>query len=454
MTGNIKNLTAYLTISLAVLGAASVERANGAGDHESEQGGKGADGDTTVRIYSGGRIGGDDGDGIGDARRGEFGPVARPRTIIPGSGMVRSASGIDARPRVNMASSSFGSPNFGAAPVANFGQAGVNNGGLGLQGTAYGQGTGAPNTGTAPMGGTNAAPEGVYNQFGFGVTAAAVNSADPFNRSPHENRPNMIDADAYNNQFVHWSYGLASYYGGYGGSGGYGGYENGYSPFLFDSSLYYRRGPSYNNAYDNYAVYGSGAFEYRSLNSVVAQPAVYEYSHPLTTPVTPPQPAVANPVGTGFDASRDAFKAGNYSKALELADQSIRQLPGDGTLHEFRGLVLFALQRYEDAAAPLHTALSVGRGWDWRTLVGLYSNVSVYTEQLRALENHCNQNPRSASARFVLAYLYLTQGNADVAADQFKQVRALQPENAVAARLIQQLDKTKMPAGSDRVRPE
>jgi tetratricopeptide (TPR) repeat protein len=190
------------------------------------------------------------------------------------------------------------------------------------------------------------------------------------------------------------------------------------------------------------------------LNSVVALPAVYEYSHPLTTPVTPPQPAVANPVGTGFDASRDAFKAGDYSKALELADQSIRQLPGDGTLHEFRGLVLFALQRYEDAAAPLHTALSVGRGWDWRTLVGLYSNVSVYTEQLRALENYCNLNPRSGSARFVLAYLYLTQGNADVAADQFKQVRALQPENAVAARLIQQLDKTKTPAGSDRVRPE
>jgi cytochrome c-type biogenesis protein CcmH/NrfG len=80
--------------------------------------------------------------------------------------------------------------------------------------------------------------------------------------------------------------------------------------------------------------------------------------------------------------------------------------------------------------------------------------VSIYTEQLRALENYCNLNPRSASARFVLAYLYLTQGNADVAADQFKQVRALQPENAVAARLIQQLDKTKMPAGSDRVRPE
>ena len=55
--------------------------------------------------------------------------------------------------------------------------------------------------------------------------------------------------------------------------------------------------------------------------------------------------------------------------------------------------------------------LAVGPGWDWNTLIGLYPNVSVYTEQLRALESYCNLNPKSAPARFVLAYFYLTQGN-------------------------------------------
>ena len=129
-----------------------------------------------------------------------------------------------------------------------------------------------------------------------------------------------------------------------------------------------------------------------------------------------------------------------------LTDQAIRQMPNDAALHEFRGLVLFALHRYEDAAAPLYAVLSVGPGWDWKTLVGLYPNVSVYTEQLRALETYCRLNPRSASARFVLAYLYLTQGNTDVAVDQLKRVVALQPKDTVAAHLLQQLDKTDAPA--------
>jgi tetratricopeptide (TPR) repeat protein len=153
-------------------------------------------------------------------------------------------------------------------------------------------------------------------------------------------------------------------------------------------------------------------------------------------------------VVTNFDAARDAFKAGDYSKALEQTDEAIRQMPNEAALHELRGVVLFALSRYEDAAAPLYAMLSVGPGWDWQTLVGLYPNVSVYTEQLRSLETYCKLNPRSASARFVLAYLYLTQGNIDVAVDQLKRVVALQPKDAIAAGLIQQLDKTKAPAGA------
>ena len=153
-------------------------------------------------------------------------------------------------------------------------------------------------------------------------------------------------------------------------------------------------------------------------------------------------------MGTSFDAARDAFKAGDYAKALELTDQAIRQMPNDAALHEFRGVVLFALHRYEDAAAPLYAVLSVGPGWDWPTLVGLYPNVSVYTEQLRALESYCKLNPRSASARFVLAYLYLTQGNTDVAVEQLKRVVALQPKDTISARLIQQLETTSSPAGA------
>ena len=65
-------------------------------------------------------------------------------------------------------------------------------------------------------------------------------------------------------------------------------------------------------------------------------------------------------MSTSFDTARDAFKAGDYARALELTDQAIRQMPNDAALHELRGVVLFALHRYEDAAAPLYAVLSVG----------------------------------------------------------------------------------------------
>ena len=88
-------------------------------------------------------------------------------------------------------------------------------------------------------------------------------------------------------------------------------------------------------------------------------------------------------------------------------------MPNDPTLHEFRALALFALGRYDEAAAALYAVLSVGPGWDWLTLISLYGNPDTYTQQLRALESYVTQNPNSAAGRFVLAYHYLTAGPHD-----------------------------------------
>ena len=54
--------------------------------------------------------------------------------------------------------------------------------------------------------------------------------------------------------------------------------------------------------------------------------------------------------------------------ALAQVDQAIAQVPNDTVLHEFRGLVLFALGRYKEAAAADYAVLSAGPGWDWTTL--------------------------------------------------------------------------------------
>jgi tetratricopeptide (TPR) repeat protein len=243
-------------------------------------------------------------------------------------------------------------------------------------------------------------------------------------------------------------YGYGGYgYGGYGlGYGGYGGYYGDYGlgyGSLYGSSLYDWGYSAYSNPYVS-----------SSPLTVVVQPTVYDYSQPITNPSSPPQPGVIDQVASTFESARSAFKTGDYTQALELADQAIRQTPNEAALHEFRALVLFALGRYDEAAAALYAVLAVGPGWDWPTLIGLYADVSVYTGQLRALESYVNNNPQSASARLVLAYHYLTQGNTDAGLRQLKQVVALQPKDTLSARLIQQIETTQPPALSGPVQAQ
>ncbi len=125
----------------------------------------------------------------------------------------------------------------------------------------------------------------------------------------------------------------------------------------------------------------------------------YNYSQPISTTAAPPEQAVAGQANTAFDQAREAFKAGDYAKALQLDQQALTQMPNDRTLHEFLSLVFFAQGKYDQAAEPLYAVLSVGPGWDWTTLSGMYPDVETYTRQLRALEANVRANPESAHAR-------------------------------------------------------
>jgi tetratricopeptide (TPR) repeat protein len=234
--------------------------------------------------------------------------------------------------------------------------------------------------------------------------------------------------------------------GGFGGYGGYGGY--GYSPWVYGPSLYDWGYSSYYNPYDYTNGLGGGA--------VVVDPSlatVYDYSQPLNSQVAPPQPAVADQATTEFDSAREAFKSGDYTKALGLVDQAIKEMPNESALHEFRGVTLFALTRYTEAAAPLYAVLAVGPGWDWDTFISLYPNVSVYTDQLRALEGYCRTNANSAAPRFVLAYLYMTQGSTSAAVESLKRVVALQPKDTISTQLIKRLDPSYSPPSTSAPAP-
>ena len=174
------------------------------------------------------------------------------------------------------------------------------------------------------------------------------------------------------------------------------------------------------------ALYNSwGYWPYTNPYSTMVTPVVanytvpYDYSLPINTDTTPAQDAgtqTTTQAAMGvFDQARDAFKAQNFDQALQLVDQAIKQVPNDPALHQFRGVTLFALQRYTEAATSLYAVLSVGPGWDWTTLIGLYGNPETFTTQLRALENTAKQASAGPAEHFMLAYLYLTEGFIDPA---------------------------------------
>jgi tetratricopeptide (TPR) repeat protein len=191
------------------------------------------------------------------------------------------------------------------------------------------------------------------------------------------------------------------------------------------------------------ALYGMGYMPYANpyyggaAGGAVAGP--YDYSQPIDTVSALASEEVTSQAVSSFDAAREAFRLGEYDQALRLSDDALAKTPNDTALHEFRALCLFALKRYDEAAAALYAVLSVGPGWDWSTLIGLYPDVDTYTAQLRALEDACQANPQSAPDWFVLAYHYLTQSHTEAAVGVLKQVVALKPDDSLSARLLRQL---------------
>ena len=178
--------------------------------------------------------------------------------------------------------------------------------------------------------------------------------------------------------------------------------------------------------------------------------SVYDYSRPLSPRFDAAISAAtkaASPAADLFEKARVAFEEGLYTAALDYADQAVEKRPDDPTLHEFRALALFALKRYDEAAAALYPVLSVGPGWDWPTLISLYGNsTKVYTGQIRALEDYIRANPESAQANFLLAYHYLTQGHGEAALGRLRVVTELKPDDKLSAELLKQLEKAKREA--------
>jgi tetratricopeptide (TPR) repeat protein len=201
--------------------------------------------------------------------------------------------------------------------------------------------------------------------------------------------------------------------------------------------------------------YNTGYYAYVNpyyvATPVVVQYPVLNYSVPIQTTVLPPEEnsPVERAALTASDQARNSFSRGNYAQALDQIDTALAQTPGDGVLHEFRALTLFALRRYKESAATLYAVLSVGPGWDWTTMIGLYPNEDVYASQLRALEAYVRQNPNAADGHFVLAYQYMTGGHPEEAAEQYQDVIHLVPNDSVSRQML-----TLLNSSNDQQAPE
>jgi tetratricopeptide (TPR) repeat protein len=233
--------------------------------------------------------------------------------------------------------------------------------------------------------------------------------------------------------------GLGLGYGGY-GSGGYGygsglfgmgGLGYGLTPWLLNSAGYRSGYSSFTNPY----VGNLGGFP-------------YNYSQPVyvTTYAGDSQPTQDDSVTQALAAARNSFRAGDYERALTWIDNVIKASPSDTPAHEFRALTLFALGRYDEAAATLNALLAVAPGWNWATMAGFYADVGDYTQQLRALEAYITDHPDSAAPQFLLAYHYLVTGHPEAAERKLERVVKLEPRDQVAEQLLEGLNKDEAPA--------
>jgi tetratricopeptide (TPR) repeat protein len=214
----------------------------------------------------------------------------------------------------------------------------------------------------------------------------------------------------------------------FGTGSGMGGYAGGNYPLGWGLNGWGTGSPWYNSGYVGYynPYYDPGVT------------TAFNYGRPIPTPVGAKLADTDNPaIGLAIDRFRDE----DYEKALSLVDGVIRIQPFDAAAHELRGLILFAMQEYQPAAATIHSVLATGPGWDWTTLSSVYSDMQLYASQLTALENYVELHPSEASARFLLAYHYLTEGHADAAKEQLEKVVALVPSDKLAAHLLHMVSR-------------
>lgn len=252
-----------------------------------------------------------------------------------------------------------------------------------------------------------------------------------------------------NNHYHGWYHGC--WHGGYWGAAWYSPIVIGASYWGYNAATSWGYGPTYYNPYFDSAM----ASIYDYSQPVVVNNYVSSEADGGTATAQSTVQATANAEAAELiDTALGLFKKKDYRQALSKCDAAMKKAPGDSVIHEVRALCLFALGDYTPAAAALNSLLAVAPGMDWTTMSGLYPDNETYSTQLRALETHCRAKPSDGGAAFVLAYHYMVLGENEAAANTLRAVVKMQPQDAVAQRLLDAMAPTKEAMGPTSSDPE
>lgn len=200
--------------------------------------------------------------------------------------------------------------------------------------------------------------------------------------------------------------------------------------------------------------------------NVIVQPAESPAALPVPTDApqatysekVPEQPQPEDPklkeAGIKFEAARDAFKSKEFDVAQRAIEKAIQVMPNDPVLHEFRGLTLFAQQKFKDAAGVIYSVLAGGPGMNWDTMKSLYKDPATYEQQVKDLVAYVKANPQDAASRFLLAYHMLVIDERETAIKLLDKVVELQPEDKLSAEIAKALRQSlATPADKPKIEP-
>ncbi len=143
----------------------------------------------------------------------------------------------------------------------------------------------------------------------------------------------------------------------------------------------------------------------------------------------------------------NAFRSGDYSKAIEEYEQAIVLEPGSAIARFALGEALFVKGDYAYAAFVLRKGLELDGSWlDVEvTKDRVYGKLADYATALNKLETFVASHPYDGAAKFVLGYEYFVTKQYDRAKEMLEQARQLGPDPA-ADLILDAIEKRHAPA--------